>query len=312
MLPELNARLTKVVEQKRLKVKLEQDLHAVEKEYLEKSTRLETLSTQLAKEKVDVGKLERTSLTALFYSVLGSREQQLEKERQELLSAQLLYQQTKHQVDFLERESDRLLHQLEELIKVDSEYALLLSEKERFLRQSNQSVARELVAVSEQIASLNSDIKEISEAITAGTNVILGLEHVIESLASAENWGTWDMLGGGFISTAIKHSRIDDARRSVNDVQTNISQFKRELADVQKNVVLQINIGELESFADFFFDGLIIDWIVQLKIVESLEQSKQANKVIAQAVKELENLKKVIQSKVSDLKGKRAQLIELT
>ena len=117
MLPELNARLTKVVEQKRLKVKLEQDLHAVEKEYLEKSTRLETLRTQLDKEKVDVEKLERTSLTALFYSVLGSREQQLEKERQELLSAQLLYQQTKHQVDFLERESDRLLHQLEELIK---------------------------------------------------------------------------------------------------------------------------------------------------------------------------------------------------
>jgi len=43
----------------------------------------------------DLDKLERTSLTALFYSVLGNREEQVEKEREELLNAQLQYQKTK-------------------------------------------------------------------------------------------------------------------------------------------------------------------------------------------------------------------------
>jgi hypothetical protein len=312
MLQELGTRLSKVIEQKRLKQKLEQDLFNVATDLQDKSTRLASLGIQLEKEQVDVDKLEHTSLTALFYSVLGSREEQLEKERQELLSAQLRYQQAKHQVEFLQREQNSLLQRLDELSGIEAEYELLLSEKERLLRESNQLVASELLAFSEQIAHLNSEIKEFTEAIAAGNDVIVGLEQVIESLESAENWGTWDIFGGGLLSTAVKHSRIDDARDVISDVQIKMSQFKRELSDVQKNVELQIDIGGLESFADFFFDGLIIDWIVQSKIVQSLERSETARDVIIKSVKELENLKKITQNKIRDIGEKRALLIERT
>jgi hypothetical protein len=312
MLQDLNERLTKIIEQKRLKQKLEQDLLAVEKEFQEKSTHLEALSTQLAKEQVDVDALEHTSLTSLFHSVLGSREQQLEKERQEFLSAQLRYQQSKHQVEYLMRERDRLLQGLDKLKNVDTEYESLLSDKERFLRQSDKPVSGELVEFSEKIANLVSEEKEVSEAISAGNNVISGLEQVINSLESAEGWGTWDLLGGGLISTAVKHSRIDDARKGINEVQTKMSQFKRELADVQNNIELQIDIGDLEYFADFFLDGLIVDWIVQSKIVGSLERSRGAKDVIAQAVVELENVKKMTRSKINGLQDERAQLLERT
>lgn len=312
MLHELSTRLSKVVEQKRLKRKLEQDLRNVQTELQDKSARFASLSTQLKKEKVDVEKLERTSLTALFYSVLGSREEQLEKERQELLSAQLQHQQTKRQVEFLQQEQDSLLHRLDQLTEIESEYETLLLEKERLLHESSQTVANDLLAFSEQIAHLKSEEKEINEAITAGNDVVTGLEQVIESLKSAESWGTWDVLGGGFLSTAMKHSRMDDARNIIHDVQTKISLFKRELADVQKSIELQIDVGELASFADFFFDGLIIDWIVQSKIVQSLERSKKARSMIIQAVEELDKLKIVIQNKNSELQEKRALLIEHT
>jgi len=310
MLQDLSARLSKIAEQKRLQEKLKRDLHAVETELRDKSARLESLGTQLAKEKVDVEKLERTSLTALFYSVLGSREQQLEKERQELLSVQLLYQQTKYQVEALRQDQASLLQRFNKLTGIESEYELLLSAKEQLLHQSNQAVAKELIALSEQIASLDVEVKEMTEAITAGDQVVSGLDQVIKSLESAENWGTWDIMGGGLISTAIKHSRIDDARSGVNDVQVEISQFKRELADVRKNVELQIDMGELASFADFFFDGLIVDWVVQAKISESLEQTKKAKNVVAQAIKELESLKSIAQNKGNDLQEKRARWIE--
>ncbi|RPJ27195.1 MAG: hypothetical protein EHM33_08835 [Chloroflexi bacterium] len=312
MLQELSARLSKIIEKKRLKEKLEQDLYTVEAELRDESARLASLGAQLKKEKVDVEKLEHLSVTALFYSVLGSREQQLERERQELLSAQLLYQKAKKQVAFLEQEKNNLSGQLDKLTGVESEYELLLSEKDNFLRQTNQTVAKELIEFSEQIANLNSELSEITEAITAGRTVILGLEQVIKSLESAGNWGAWDMLGGGLISTAIKHSRIDDARSSVDDVQKNISQFKRELADVRKSVDIQIDIGELASFADFFFDGLIVDWIVQSKIEDSLTQSQKAKSMIIRAVNELESLKMITESKRADLQEKRALLIEHT
>ena len=85
MTQELNQRLTRVIEQRRLKEKLEHDLRAVEEELQSEFPKLESLSLKLEEEKVDVEKLEQTSLTGLLFSVLGTREQQLEKERQELL-----------------------------------------------------------------------------------------------------------------------------------------------------------------------------------------------------------------------------------
>jgi len=133
----------------------------------------------LEKEKVDVEKLERTSLTALFYSVLGSREEQLEKERQEFLAAQLHYQQMKRQVGFLQQEQNSLLQRLDKLTGIEAEYEYLLSEKERLLHESNQTGANELLVFSEQIANLTSEVKEITEAITVGNDVIAGLEEVI-------------------------------------------------------------------------------------------------------------------------------------
>ena len=310
MLKDISARLTKIVEQKRLKQKLERDLHAVDVELREKSTRLTGLSSQLDKEKVDVEKLEHTSLTALFYSVLGSREQQLDKERQELLSAQLSYQKTKHQVEFLERDQEIIVQRLEGLADVESEYETLFSEKELLLRQSNQAVADKLFGLSEQIANLNSQKKEISEAITAGNRVISSLEQVVDSLENAKSWGTWDLLGGDLIATAVKHSKIDDARDGIDEVQAKMSQLTRELADIQKSADLKIDITEFETFADFFMDGLIFDWIVQSKIVDSLDRSKNVKDSILQLVNELEALKETAQNEITELQEEHAHLIE--
>jgi DNA repair exonuclease SbcCD ATPase subunit len=310
MLQELSERFSRIIEQKRLKEKLEHDLRAVEAEWLETSTRLASLEAQLAREKVDVQKLERISLTSLFYSVLGSREQQLEKERQELLSAQLLYQQNKAQVEYLEREKGRLSDRLAKLADTDSQYDRILSEKEGFIQVSNQILSRELLVLSEELANLNSELKEITEAIEAGKDVLTDLDQVITSLDSAGNWGMWDMLGGGFISDMIKHSHIDDARNSVTIAQKKISQFKRELADVGRDADIQIDIGDLASFADFFLDGLIFDWIVQSKIEDSLAQSKNAKTIITQAIGKLEALGKVVQGRLNNTKEKRTLLIE--
>jgi DNA repair exonuclease SbcCD ATPase subunit len=312
MLKELSDRLSKIVEQKRLKEKLDRDFRAVEMELLDKSTRLSPLRIQLDREKIDVEKLERTSLTSLFYSVLGSREQQLEKERQELLSAQLLYQHHKEHVEYLEQEKDRLSHQLEKLMDIDAKYEIILSEKESVIQQSNQITSKELFKISEELANLGSELREITEALTAGNNVLTDLNQAIKSLESAENWGVWDMLGGGFISDMVKHSHIDDARNNVNRAQKNISQFKRELSDVQKDADVQINIGDLTSFADFFLDGLIFDWIVQSKIEDSLSQSKSAKNIIAKTVGKLEILRESTQNRFDDMKEKRAFLIEDT
>jgi hypothetical protein len=310
MLQELSIRLSNIIQQKRLKEKLEQDLLYVETELQDKYPYFISLTSQLEKEKIDVAKLESISLTSLFYSALGSRDQQLEKERQELLSAQLLYQQNKKLIEFLVQEKSKLSTRLEKLTGIDAEYELALSEKESAIQQSSHTVSKELLELSEPLANLNSEVQEITEALTAGNGVILELDEAIKSLDNAGNWGVWDMLGGGFISDMIKHSHIDAARNNVNNSQTKISQFQRELADVQKNAEVQIDIGELASFADFFLDGLIFDWVVQSKIENSLSQARSAKTIITQTIKELEKLKMIARNKRDKLQEKRAFIIE--
>jgi len=310
MLPELSARLSKTIAQKRLKEKLARDLLAVEAELEETASRLSALGTHLEKEKVDVKKLERTSLTALFYSVLGSREEQLEKERQELLSAQLRYQQVKHQVEALQREQNSLTRQIADLAGVEDQYKALLAEKEALLRQSNRVIAGQLMENAEQSADLASRLGEIAEALRAGRGVMSSLEGVLDSLESAQTWGVWDLLGGSLISTAVKHNRIDEARLGIHVVQERMSRFKRELADVRDPHELDIDISGFETFADYFFDGLIVDWVVQSKIEASLERAKGAKKAISQTLRRLQDLEQTLQIKHNGLQAERAQIIE--
>ena len=310
MLDDLSARLGKSIEQKRHKEKLEQDLCAVEAELQDKASQLAALKAQLDQEQVDVEKLERVSLAYLFYSVLGSREQQLEKERQELLSAQLRYQPVKHLVAHLKQERDNLRNALVQLAGTQAEYEAVLAEKEIVLLGGNPAAARQLLDITEELADKTRELNEISQAIAAGNGAVSDIDQAIRSLENAEAWGYGDLLGGGLLVDLAKHTQIDTARDSVTTAQMRISLFKRELADVQASANIHIDIGQLDTFLDFFFDGLIADWIVQSKIEESLTQANQAKFIIKGVVSRLEPMRKYKQSRLETLNEARARLLE--
>ncbi|UCH59708.1 MAG: hypothetical protein JSV61_16035 [Anaerolineales bacterium] len=310
MLEDFSTRLLNIQEKRKLKARLGRKLVQIQKEFLDESKRLTALESELSKEKADIENFERLSLTAMFYSVLGSREEQLEKERQELLSAQIKYQKAKFLVASLESERDHVTQQLQELQGLEAEYERLLNEKEAYIHTANQKLASELVMIAEQMANLNAETKELEEAIRAGSTVDRGLQKVISALESAHGWGVWDMIGGGLISTAIKHGKVDEARQAVHEVQAQINQFKRELIDVRQSASLEVEITAFESFADYFFDGLIIDWIVQSKISKSLEQAKQTRSKVATTLQQLNDLKEQALKRARSLQDKRLAILE--
>ena len=119
------------------------------------------------------------------------------------------------------------------------------------------------------------------------------------------------MLGSGLLSTAVKHSRINDARGCIGRVEKQLSRFKRELADVQRQVELQVKIGKFEAVADYVFDGLIVDWVVQSKITGSLVEAKQAKSRISRIVKELGQQREIAQEEKQHLQNRRSQLVAI-
>lgn len=132
--------------------------------------------------------------------------------------------------------------------------------------------------------------REVQEAITAGERALASLRTAQEKLNSARNWGIFDMLGGGFITDMIKHSKLNDAASYVESAKKDLLVFQRELRDVQVIRNIQIEVGGFLSFADFFFDGLVADYLVYSRISDAREQVSDA---IYRVERLLEELKQV-------------------
>lgn len=131
--------------------------------------------------------------------------------------------------------------------------------------------------------------KEMREAIEAGENALYSLRAAKEELRKAGNWGIADLLGGGFFVSLIKHSKMDEVSRLMEQARYDLKKFQKELRDVTVNTNLSLNCGAFLTFADFFWDGVVADWLVQSKINEARSQVEQA---IAQVEQILSNLKR--------------------
>ena len=91
----------------------------------------------------------------------------------------------------------------------------------------------------------------------------------MNSLDSAEGWGTFDLVGGGLLADVAKHSHLDEAQSSIETLQSQLRRFKTELADVTIHADLQVGVDSFMRFADYFFDGLFADWAVLDEISRS-------------------------------------------
>ena len=118
---------------------------------------------------------------------------------------------------------------------------------------------------------MSQDIIEIREAITAGERALSSLYAAQNKLKSARGWGIFDMLGGGLLSDLMKHSRMNDASSYMEAARRDLEIFKRELADVSTSYNLRMDVDGFLTFADFFFDGLIADYLVQTRISQARE-----------------------------------------
>ena len=268
------------------------------------------LELELKKQNLDVEKLSKVGVTSFFYSVLGSKEEQIEKERREVLAAQLKLDDINLQIEETKRQISNL--QSERAIVRDSKqkYNELYEKKYEMLKQSKKKESIEITELENKIAAYKANLKEIEEAITAGNSVMTSLNSVEKSLNSAEGWGTWDMIGGGgLITNMIKHDHIDDARNAASEVQTKLNRFATELTDVNVSSSITIDVDGFVKFADFFFDGLISDWIVQSRIHDSQESVNNVRRDVSNVLDKLSKMQEYEKRQLFMLEDELSKII---
>lgn len=128
------------------------------------------------------------------------------------------------------------------------------------------------------------------QAIEAGQRALSSLRIAKENLNSAKNWGLVDMFGGGFFSTMLKHSKMDQARQNMEQAKYDLRNFSRELNDVNMACNLNINTGDFLSFADYFFDGFVVDWMVQDRINNARHQVEEAIRRTEYIINQLQHM----------------------
>lgn len=168
-----------------------------------------------------------------------------------------------------------ILKRVEELTPLhgcEERYARLLEEKAASIKASGGAESAEMLRLEEKLSYIENQKRELREAISAGGMAWDTVESVLSSLSSAQGWGTWDMLGGGLIADMAKHSRLDEAQWKIEQLQVQLRRFHTELADVTIYADVQVNLDGFLRFADYFFDGLFVDWAVMDKINRSQEQ----------------------------------------
>ena len=118
--------------------------------------------------------------------------------------------------------------------------------------------------------------KERNEAIAAGHKALASLRAAQNDLNSAKNWGIVDMLGGGLITDIIKHTKMNNAKTHMEQAKWDLESFGKELSDVAGYVSFKFNTADFLSFADYFFDGLLADWMMQDRINKARSQVDEA------------------------------------
>ncbi len=132
--------------------------------------------------------------------------------------------------------------------------------------------------------------QEIREAIDAGETALISLRAAQAKLNSARNWGIFDMIGGGFFSSLMKRSQMDGASECMERAKQDLRRLQKELRDIQVPMDLKIEVGDFLSFADIFFDNLLVDYMVQSKITEARVQVEDAIFRVESILMDLRNL----------------------
>lgn len=261
------------------------------------------------KEQADVDKLEGGSLAAFFYNVIGKMDEKLTKEREEAYAAAVKYDAAVKELEKVEEDLQNNEADLEKLGTCEEQYEELLELKKERMKTSGHWAAEKIFEFEQRLTYLSNEERELEEALEAGAAAEGLVEDVLDSLSSAENWGTFDVLGGGLIADAMKYSDLDEAQRLIEDLQNQLRRFKTELADVTVDSELNVKVDGFLQFADFFFDNLFTDWAVMDKIRNSKLQVENTGEQIQSVMAKLHDMQVQVQIQQRTIQGKLDELV---
>ena len=216
----------------------------------------------------DVQALEGRSLARYFYSLMGSLDERLDREREEAHAAAVKHDSVVRELADVDADIAETSSELKRLAGCEEKYEQAISHKAEALKGSGSPLAGKLAKLERELAEMELRRREATEAMRAGEEAREAAVDVIDDLESASNWGTIDLFSDSFLVNMAKHSNIDSAQCNIERLRIALRRFDTELEDIGASI--DVNFGDFLGFADFFFDGLFVDMAVNSRIENAL------------------------------------------
>lgn len=267
-------------------------------------------SDGVADEEHDVAALESISPARIWAALRGNRTTELERERAELAAQQYRAGVADRALEVASSLRRDLEARLAALGNVRDRRASALAAEEARLQAAGGSASAQLVEVSDQLASTQAQLREVTEAQTAERAARASLEAAAELLGSAGDWATYDtFFGGGMISGLVKYEKVDAATERVRAADEALRRLSAELADVGLAAVGGAEITDLARTFDLWFDNIFTDWSVQQRIAEAAGRVHSALAAVEDVADRLQARQRELETLFATLTQAREQLI---
>lgn len=270
-------------------------LEAMKKELLQQENdvakKVVELGENKKKEQLDVEKLEGKSIKALFFTLSGSIEEKLSKERQEAYTAAMKYDAARRDLEGIGADLRYCQEELDKLVDCEAEYQHFYEQKKNALKQEASQKANDILLMEKDLAILGSEIVELEEALDAGYKAFDLADRIVAELEEAHDMAEWDTFMDSMFIDMQKHEHINNAQDLIGNLRNELRHFKTELADVQIEGDIQIEMDDFSKFADWFFDNIFTDWDIMEKIENSLEQAQETREQITDTINALKDMR---------------------
>lgn len=279
---------------------------------LSEAERQEAAAEQaLASERADVADLERLSVARIRAALRGSRDTDLDREQAEAQRAEYALGLARHE-SAARRER---LADLDSRIAADQAVLRMRPEveaaRERWLREASPGIAGALDEVAGRASAVDAEIRELDEALAAGQQAAAALSAAAGELGSARGWSTYDtFFGGGMISSAIKHDRIDRATATLRGADEALRRLGLELRDVGMTDLRGLDIPEMRRMFDIWFDNIFSDLGVRQAILRASDQVDAVRHRVGIVVTELEGRRESAAGRRATIDRERSALLE--
>ena len=302
MYNEINKKLEKSKESIKLKKILKREIDILENQLEKDEKKLYDLEKVLKKEKKDVDNLNKLSVSNIIATVLNNKENKLEKEEQEYLMVKLKYDELLASINILKEDLFNKKNRLR------TEYNKAINEKIKLINvYGNYDIKEKISNLDKRINNIINESREVKEAYSAGSKLIIEVTHAKDELRSATNWGILDIAGGDMMSSIVKHNKIKKANDRFYKITELISNFNKELKDINLS---NLSFSRTSMTFDLFFDNIFTDISVQNKINDALNSIEELKTKVECIINELQRRYDRLEVELKEVKNELNLLIE--